>query len=250
MTGAEHWERQAEQWASWAREPGFDSYWLESGPPFFELLPAPQGRTLDLGCGEGRVARDLAARGHTVVGVDASPTLVGLARGADPAGEYLVADAAALPFADASFELAVAFNSLMDVDDMAGVVREAARVLRAGCRFCACITHPMRDAGRYEERDGRTEFVIRGSYFGRRRFGPLTVARGGHEVTFAGWTYPLEDYLHAFTAAGFLIEALREPADPIRDVPNFVLIRAVKGAQALPRMSLTSGYARASADSA
>ena len=231
MSGAHHWERQAEGWASWARDPGFDSYWSESGPPFFDLLPASPARTLDLGCGEGRVARDLAARGYAVVGVDASPTLVELARAANPAGEYVVADAAALPFADSSFDLGVAFNTLMDIDDMAGAVRETARVLRIGCRFCVCITHPMRDAGEYDSRDSNASFVIRGSYFGKRKFGPVTVARGGHEVTFAGWAYALEDYLRAFEAAGFVVEALREPPDPSRDVPNFLLIRALKAAQ-------------------
>jgi SAM-dependent methyltransferase len=229
MSGAGHWERQAEQWASWARDPGFDSYWSESGPPFFDLLPPPPARTLDLACGEGRVARDLAARGYSVVGVDASPTLVDLARSGHPAGEYVVADAAALPFADASFDLAIAFNSLMDIGDMAGAVCETARVLRPGCRFCACITHPMRDAGKYDSRDPNATFVIRGSYFGRREFGPLTVTRGSHEVTFAGWTYPLEDYIQAFETAGFVVEALREPPDPGRDVPNFLLVRALKG---------------------
>jgi SAM-dependent methyltransferase len=236
MNRADHWEWQAEKWAAWARDPGFDSYWSESGPPFFDLLPPPGGRTLDLGCGEGRVARDLAARGFDVVGVDASPTLVELARSAHPTGEYVVADAAVLPFPDESFDCAIAFNSLMDVDDMPGAVRETARVLRGGCRFCACITHPMRDAGGYEQREGRAEFVIRGSYFGKRPFGPVTVTRGGHEVTFAGWAYPLEDYLRALEAAGFLIEALREPPDPDRDVPNFLLIRAVKDARRIRSM--------------
>jgi SAM-dependent methyltransferase len=227
VTSAEHWERQAENWAAWAREPGFDNYWTESGPPFFDLLPAPHGRTLDVGCGEGRVARDLATRGHRVVGVDSSPTLIDFARRADPEGEYVVADAAALPFPDDSFDLAVAFNSLMDVDDMPGAVREVARVLRRGRRFCVCVTHPLRDAGRYESRDPDAPFVIRGSYFGKRRFGPLTVARGGHEVTFYGWTYSLQDYLRELEANGFVVEALREPRDPNRGVPNFLLVRAL-----------------------
>ena len=228
MSGSAHWERQAERWTAWAREPGFDSYWTESGPPFFDLLPAPPGRTLDLGCGEGRVARDLSARGHTVVGVDASPTLIDFARAADPRGEYVVANAAALPFIDDSFDLAIAFNSLMDIDDLPGAVRETARVLRTGCRFCACITHPLRDAGRYESRDRDAPLAIRGPYFGKRRFGPLTVARGGHKVTFFGWAYALQDYLAVFEASGFVIEALREPPDPEHGVPNFLLIRAMK----------------------
>ncbi len=64
MSGAEHWESQAERWAMWARRPNFDGYWNDSGPPFFALLPLPGRRTLEVGCGEGRVTRDLKERGH------------------------------------------------------------------------------------------------------------------------------------------------------------------------------------------
>src|SRR5207237_10910767 len=96
---------------------GLDAYWRYS-PAFFEVVPAPRGRTLEVGCGEGRVTRDLAKRGHRVVGVDATADLIRLARDADPANTYLRCDAAALPFADGSFDLAVFYNSLMDVDDM------------------------------------------------------------------------------------------------------------------------------------
>lgn len=226
-SGAEHWERHAEQWAAWARRPHFDGYWTESGPPFFELVPPPGRRTIEIGCGEGRVTRDLKARGHRVVGVDVAPTLVRLAAEADPGGEYLQADAADLPFRDGSFDIAIAFNSLMDVDDMPAAVLEAARVLEPQGRFCVCVTHPMRDAGRFEESGPDAPLVIRGSYFGKRRF-ELTVARAGLEMPFRGWTYALEDYVRAFEKAGFLIEALREPPDPERPIPNFILIRARK----------------------
>jgi SAM-dependent methyltransferase len=226
VSGADHWERQAERWAAWAREPEFDAYWQWSGPPFFELLPPAGRRTLDVGCGEGRVARDLKRLGHDVAGIDAAPTLIRFADEADPAGEYRVADAAELPFEDDSFDLVVAFNSLMDVDDMPGAVREAARVLEPGGRFCVCITHPMRDAGRFLGSGRDASFVIEDSYFGKRRF-RLRVSRGGHDVEFCGWVYPLVDYLRAFETAGLLVESLREPPDD-RVVPNFLLIRALK----------------------
>lgn len=226
MSGAEHWERQAERWTAWARDSG-DAYWVESGPPFFELLPPPGRRTLELGCGEGRVARDLKARGHTVVGVDVSRTLVRFAREADPTGEYVVCDAAELPFDDASFDLVVAFNSLMDMDDMRGAVGEAARVLEPGGRLGVCITHPLRDAGRFAGSDPDAPFLIDGQYLEKRRF-ELTARRDMHEVRFFGWAYPLEDYMRAFEDAGLLIEAMREPPDPLRPLPNFLLVLALK----------------------
>ncbi|MBY8853714.1 methyltransferase domain-containing protein, partial [Saccharothrix sp. MB29] len=70
---------QARNWIAWVRRPGFDSYWRYRDA-FFALVPAAGGATLDLGCGEGRVSRDLGGRGHRVTGVDASPTLLEAAR--------------------------------------------------------------------------------------------------------------------------------------------------------------------------
>ena len=89
------WERNADDWIRWAREPGHDSYWRFHREAFLRLVPAPGRLTLDVGCGEGRVTRDLKELGHHVVGVDASETMVEAAREADPGGEYAVADAAA-----------------------------------------------------------------------------------------------------------------------------------------------------------
>jgi ubiquinone/menaquinone biosynthesis C-methylase UbiE len=122
------WEVRAAQWLAWARTPGHDAYW-DYRDAFFALLPDPAGRTLEIGCGEGRVSRDLTARGHRVTGLDASPTLVRAAAELDPGGDYVLGRAEALPFADETFALVVAYNVLMDVEDMPGAVREAARVL-------------------------------------------------------------------------------------------------------------------------
>src|SRR5262245_13024757 len=66
------WEHNAEAWIRWAREPGHDSYWRFHRDRFLELVPAPGRLTLDIGCGEGRLSRDLAALGHEVVGIDSS----------------------------------------------------------------------------------------------------------------------------------------------------------------------------------
>jgi len=102
-----------------------DSYHLYRDA-FFELLPAPGQARLEIGCGEGRVARNLAPRGHRVTGIDTAPTLIRAGRSADPEGEYLVADAPELPFPDRSFDLVVAYSSLMDIAAMPTALSEAA----------------------------------------------------------------------------------------------------------------------------
>jgi 2-polyprenyl-3-methyl-5-hydroxy-6-metoxy-1,4-benzoquinol methylase len=56
-------------------------------------------RVLDAGCGPGRVGADLAARGHTVVGVDADPELIAAAQADHPGPRWLVADLAELNLA-------------------------------------------------------------------------------------------------------------------------------------------------------
>jgi SAM-dependent methyltransferase len=226
----EDWEREAERWAAWARTPGHDAYWQYS-PAFFELVP-PAGRaTLEVGCGEGRVSRELAARGHNVTSVDASPTLVRLAAEADPGIEFVLADAAALPCDAAAFDLVVAYNSLMDVQNMPQAVSEAARVLEPSGRLCVCITHPLADAGRFASPEPSAPFILEGSYFGRRRF-EGTFERDGLTITFRGWCYPLDDYARALDEAGFAIEALREPPSATeerwRRIPNFLFLRAVR----------------------
>jgi SAM-dependent methyltransferase len=249
-------EGQARSWLSWARTPDHDASWQYRDAFFDELLPPPGRLTLEVGCGEGRVARDLAAHGHTVVALDASPTLAATAAAADPAGSYLVADAAALPFGDSSFDLVVAYNSLMDVDDMPAAVAEAARVLQPGRPLCICVTHPIADAGRFQSTEPDAPFLIAGSYLGRHRVDE-PFERNGLQMHFTGWRYPLEAYARALEDASLLIERLREPAAPTtalstrtgyerwQRLPNFLHVRAIKPATPVgdrqPRLPLFAG---------
>jgi SAM-dependent methyltransferase len=220
-------EERAQGWLAWARTPGHDAYWTYRDA-FFALVPEPGAATLEVGCGEGRVARDLVARGHRLTALDASPTLLRAAAEADPDSRYVEGPAEALPFEDGAFDLVVAYNSLMDVDDMPAAVREAARVLAPGGRLCACVTHPLPDAGSW--RDDET-YAVEESYLDKRWFSG-TMERKGLEFTFEGWCFPLEAYARALEEAGLLIEAIREPADPAGGrwarIPMFLMWRAVK----------------------
>jgi SAM-dependent methyltransferase len=240
MTSSRHalrWEEQAENWVLWARSTNHDAFW-DYAPSFFSLLPPPHGWTLELGCGEGRVVRDLLHRGHRV-GLELSQTLVRYAGEADATSCYVQGNASAFPFSDGSFELVVAYNSLMDIEDMPGAVVETARVLRSGGRLCVSVTHPLNDAGTFVTRGEDSPFVIEGSYLGKRDF-EAKFERDGFEMTFSGWAYSFEEYFSAFETAGLLTECLREPPAPDQTVqqdpaerrwqrvPLFALIRALK----------------------
>src|SRR5438128_131040 len=106
------WEAEARRWIEWARAPGHDSYWRFHRDQFLDLVPAPGRLTLDIGCGEGRLARDLKALGHRLIAIDSSPSLVAAAKASDPAMDVRLADATALPLDDACADLAIAFMSL------------------------------------------------------------------------------------------------------------------------------------------
>ena len=223
------WEDRAGGWLAWARTPGHDGYWAYRDA-FFGLLPPPAGRALEVGCGEGRVCRDLRERGYDVVGLDASPTLVEAARDLDPNGEYVVGQAERLPFDDGTFELVVAYNSLMDVEDMPATVADAARVMTATGRFCACVLHPIADAGRWTSRDADATFLIEEPYAESRAY-EIPLARDGLEFTFASMRYPLEAYARAVEDAGLVMEAIREPAATTgrwRRLPQFLHVRAAR----------------------
>jgi SAM-dependent methyltransferase len=220
-------EDRAQGWLAWARTPGHDAYWIYRDA-FFALVPAPANATLEVGCGEGRVTRDLNERGHAMTSLDASPTLLRAAADADPAGTYVLGLAEDLPFADGAFDLVVAYNSLMDVADMPAAVKEAARVLAPGGHLCACVTHPISDAGTWVD---DVHFAVTQPYLKRRDM-RVPVERDGLSFTFEGPAFPLSDYAGALEAAGLVIEAIREPSDPAGGrwarVPMFLMWRAVK----------------------
>jgi len=227
------WDSHAEQWIAWARTPGHDSYWRFHRDAFLPLVPAPGRLTLDVGCGEGRVGRDLGRLGHRVVGIDASPAMTAAAA-AHPgtAGPTVLADAAALPIASASADCVVAFMSLQDVDDLETVVTESARVLAIGGHLVMAITHQANTAGHFGAGagDGPPPFVIEGSWFERRALFD-TCERDGLTMTFHSEHRPLHDYTDALGDAGFVIERLREVTDPDPDdkwhrIPLFLHLRA------------------------
>jgi SAM-dependent methyltransferase len=207
------WERSALAWAEWARAPMHDSYWRFHRDQFLALLPPPRGLVLDLGCGEGRLSRDLKTRGYHVVGVDSSPTLARLAREADPEIDVYVSDAVALPFGGGTFDLVVAFMSLHDFSHLPEAVGEVARVLERGGHLCLAVVHPLNSAGTFESNDPASPFTIRGSYLESFRYAD-EIEQDGLQMRFESEHRPLAAYFDALQQSGLLVEALREPAVP------------------------------------
>ena len=239
MTGSlrQAWDDQADAWAAWARAPGHDVFWYHTLPELLALIPAPGRVTLDLGCGEGRLARELTARGHHMVGVDSSPAMVRLTVTHEQPTRAVVADAARLPVPDGVADLAIACLSFQDVDDLTGTVRDAARALRTDGRLCVAIVHPINSAGHFVDESPDAPFVITGSYLDEFRYAD-DIERDGLAMTFHAAHRPLETYMRAFENAGLGVEALREPpwdGPPERSqfqgwhrLPMFCLLRARK----------------------
>jgi SAM-dependent methyltransferase len=122
------WDMYASEWIAWTRSPDQpDSYLRFHREHFLPLIPAPGRLTLDLACGEGRIARDLKDHGHRVLGLDWSFTMCKAAAThfSDPIS-VVAGDAARLPIADAQVDCVIAFMCLQDIDDMSGAIAEIA----------------------------------------------------------------------------------------------------------------------------
>lgn len=99
-------------------------------------------RVLDVACGTGVLACCAAERVGSVgsvVGLDASPEMLAVARRKQVAVEWVDGRAEALPFLDASFDAVVSQFGMMFFDDRAGALREMYRVLRPGGRLAVAV---------------------------------------------------------------------------------------------------------------
>ena len=207
-----------------------------------QLLPTVRGEpVLDLGCGEGLVARALAVRGAQVTGIDLSEQMIGHARRQEttsPLGiDFRVGDAQTLDgLADGAFAGVVANLSLNNVDDLDAAVRAVWRVLRPAGWLVFTIPHPCFEtphAGLATTSDGRAAQLVFG-YF-EERFWHSDNPRGFRRA--GNWHRMLATYLNTLVEGGFVVMRVLEPepspalvvSHPGRaDVPMFLVVRAVR----------------------
>lgn len=131
------WARRAERWRN---ELASDPTYHDRVKPLIEsLLPFAGPRLLDLGCGEGRIARELRAAGREVVGLDVNPELI-TATG-PPA---VISDLPHLgAFRTASFDAAYAVLVLEHIEDLGRFFYETARVVRPNGVMAVVVNHPV-----------------------------------------------------------------------------------------------------------
>lgn len=90
---------------------------------------------LDAGCGSGMFTAMAANEGAEVIGIDAAPGLLEVARQRNPNNNFLEEDLEALPFENNSFDVVAAFNSLQYAGSFENALAEATRVLKPGGRI-------------------------------------------------------------------------------------------------------------------
>ena len=183
---------------------------------------------LEFGAGAAQGSRWCAAQGARAVATDISGAMLRQGRALDPQGSagsepashgsntprrapsYAQCDARFLPFADASFDVVFsAYGALPFVADSAGLLREAARVLRPGGRLVFSVTHPFRWA--LPDVPGEAGLTVRSSYFDRSPYVEEDAA--GH-ATYVEHHRTLGDRVREISAAGLVLVDLVEPEWP------------------------------------
>ena len=191
-------------------------------------------RVLDVGTGEGQLARVAAALPGVegVAGIDPTRAQVLVARDRGGRASYARAHAGALPFPNGAFDAVLACLVFEHIDDADAALAEVGRVLQPGGRFLFFLNHPLLQVPGSGWID---DHILEEQYW---RVGPYLVEDRSVEEVDKGVHVPfvhrpLSRYVNAMASAGLLIHAMDEPPPP----PGF-LARAAEYEQAasIPRL--------------
>ena len=210
------WEEHADWWIDGFTE-GADPEYEDQIIPLVVSELAGVANVLDIGTGDGQIARALTATGCKVTGVDPTSAQITVAgeRGGGPS--YVQSGACPLPFADASFDAALACLVFEHIDDVDGAISEVARVLRPGGSFNFLLNHPLLqtpDSGWIDDHmvEPPEQYWRIGNYLDEAE--TIEEVELGVHIRFLH--RPLSRYLNALAVNGLLLERMDEPAPPER----------------------------------
>jgi SAM-dependent methyltransferase len=191
-------------------------------------------RVLDVGCGEGQVARRLAAQGADVIGLDPTIAQLTVARERGGSAHYGRAVAEQLPCGTGAFDAVVMCLVIEHIHPFEPVFAEVARVLAPGGRFLLLLNHPLLQTTGSGWID---DHILDEQYW---RVGPYLVDDPGTEEVAPGVELPfvhrpLSRYVHVMGELGLLIDDMDEPAPP----PGFLAAATeYREAAFIPRLML------------
>jgi ubiquinone/menaquinone biosynthesis C-methylase UbiE len=227
------WEEHAGWWQREFTE-GADPEYEEQILPLAARHLEGRRRLLDVGAGEGQVARLAAGAGGQVVGIDPtwSQVTVAAARGGGP--RYVVGEAAHLPFASASFDAVVACLVFEHIDEVDVAIAEVARVLEPGGRFVFFLNHPLLQSpgsGWIDDHmvEPPEQYWRVGSYLVEEK-----VVEQVEKGVFLPFIHrPLSRYVNLMAGEGLVLRHMDEPAPP----PGFLAAAPEYGeAATIPRL--------------
>ncbi len=190
-------------------------------------------RILDIGCGQGILARRLTALGAHVTGVDISRRLLEIAEDYNRAEgsivQYLYDDAQYLATAEeSSFDGVVSNLSLSDIQDICLTFDAVHQALRRGGWFTFSITHPCFrvPAAEYEAAEDKSTVKIGRGYFREGSWNPANP--NGIQGEVGEHHRMLSTYTNSLVDAGLAIVRIMEPETQESEVPEILLIKSIK----------------------
>ena len=210
------WEQHADWWQAEFTD-GVDPEYVEQILPLAQQLLVGYDTVLDLGCGEGQIARLVAERDDapTVIGVDPTWSQIEAATQRGGNAQLGVAGAGALAHPDAVFDAVIACLVFEYIDLLAPAIAEVARVLRPGGRFAFFLNHPLlQTPGSGWIDDHMVEPPDQYWRIGPYLMESASVEEVQKDVFIPFVHRPLSRYINALSSHGLVVREMHEPAPP------------------------------------
>ena len=245
------WDPVATWYTGWVGARGSNHHRQLAIPALLDLLNLlPGEHVLDVGCGPGVLAGEVARLKGRYTGVDASPKLLAFARRHHGSrGQFVLGDATRLDtvpeIRKGAFDAATFLLSIQDIEPLEHAFSSAAASVRRGGRIVVLMTHPCfrvpRQSGWGWDAERRLQYRRVDRYLTRLDV-PMKAYEGGRGTT---WSHhrPLADYVNGLAANGLFLDRIEEipglhamprsgasPAErmALKEIPLFMGVRAVK----------------------